>query len=387
MHRTGFRFALVFSAFLLECLPLCAKEAGVGELVNQSLAEMDAGNWEESLKLVKLVLERHDGPAARREFGPRFGAIHYRKGVCEMKLKRWNEAMESFEVCYRDFPNDGAAAGSENVFHALALLKWGEAAMGAGQWELALSRFKKFIEERDRVRDLFPHGVFYVSVAVCNYRLGRIAEGNENLEIAIQNKRLFPTPDDGIIAGFEALATAAISGGNEQALLDFIAKNRGELILEPYLMQRYARVFLKLAGDAVAADMRRAAMAIYAFVPSLDAALDDARARKLPEHEITAMEAESTGGNSPEMIRLAAIAYLHEKNGNLRGAVAAYRQLETCFPHAANREANRYNLIRTSSQIGESAQTRALAGSFLLDYPDSPRAPEIQRLLNGSIEP
>ncbi len=389
MPRTRFPFPVVISAIAMTCLPACARDDSLGDLVDRSLTKMAAENWEESLRLADLALKNYGGSDARRKFGPRFGVIHYRKGLCEMKLKRWNEAMQSFEICYRDFPNDGAAAeaGNGNVFHKMALLKWGEAAMAAEQWELALSRFQKFTEERDKTRDSFPHGVFYISVAVCHFRLGRIPEGIENLEIAIRNKRLFPTPDGGIIAGFEALATAAISGNNEQALLDFIAKNRGELILEPALMQRYSKVLLKLAGKAVAADMQRAALAFYALVPSLEVALDDARARNLTEAEIAAIEAECAGRNSPEMIRLAAIAYLHEKSGNLRSALAAYEQLETHYPQSENREANLHNLIRTSSRIGEPAETRAYSESFIRDFPKSPHGPEIRHLLDGTIEP
>jgi tetratricopeptide (TPR) repeat protein len=348
---------------------------------------METGRWQEALASNTAAVERFGRNDPLRTYGAQFGAIHYRKGICEMKLKRWDEAMGSFEICYRDFPNDGATAENANLFQKMALLKWGEAAMAAENWELALSRFRKFTLERDKLRDVFPRGVFYISNAVCHYRLGRVPEGNENLEIAIRNQRQFPTPAEGVIAGFQALATATISQKNEQALLDFIGKNRGELMLEPALMHRYARVFLKLAGDAVAAGMTRAAFALYSFVPATAAALDDAKARGLPENEITALEAERAGKNSPEMIKLAGVAYLHETHGNLRGAIAAYQQLESGFPHSENREANLFNLIRTSSRIGQSDQIRAVAATFLRDFPTSPHVTELRSLLEGATPP
>ena len=87
-----------------------------------------------------------------RRFGAQFGAIYYQKGVCEMKLKRWDEAMRSFETCYRDFPNAGTSPDSENPYQIMALCKWGEAAMGAEKWELASGLFAKFIGERTRPR-------------------------------------------------------------------------------------------------------------------------------------------------------------------------------------------------------------------------------------------
>ena len=387
MNPRGIFKSLAMLAALALALPSAAQDEDLEALVNRAHAAMETGRWQEALASNTAAVERFGRNDPLRTYGAQFGAIHYRKGICEMKLKRWDEAMRSFEICYRDFPNDGATAENANLFQKMALLKWGEAAMAAEDWELAISRFRKFTLERDKLRDVYPRGVFHISNAVCHYRLGRIAEGNENLEIAIRNQRLFPTPDEGVIAGFQALATAAVSQHNEQALLDFIGKNRGELTMEPSLMHRYSRVFLKLAGDAVAAGMTRAAFALYSFVPTTDAALDDAKAHGLPENEITALEAELAGKNPPESIKLAGIAYLHEKHGNLRGAIAAYQQLETYFPHTENREANLFNLIRTSSRIGQSDKIRADAATFLGDFPASPHVPELRSLLEGTTPP
>ena len=376
-------FAIAMASFQ----PASAQEDDLAACVGRTHTAMEAGNWEEALSSSAAAVERFGKSDPMGTYGAQFGAIHYRKGICEMKLKRWEEAMRSFEICYRDFPNDGATAENFNAFQKMALLKWGEAAMGAEQWELAISRFSKFILERDKLRDLFPQGVFFISNAVCHYRLGNIPAGNENLEIAIRNKRHFGTPDGGVVAGFQALAAAAITQKNEQSLLDFIGKNRGELMMEPSLMHRYAHVFLKLAGDASASNMTRAALALYAFVPATEVALDDAKARGLSDHEIAGLEAELAGKNSPDTIKLAATAYLHEKSGNLRGAIAAYQQLETHFPHSENREANLFNLIRTSSRLDQSNRVRSDAATFLRDFPDSPRVQELESLLNDMPQP
>jgi tetratricopeptide (TPR) repeat protein len=344
--RRFIRFPARAACSLLVALawPALAAEEDLGSLVNQTLAAMKEENWAQGLALSEQAVARFGRGDPLQEYGPQFGAIHYRKGLCEMKLGKWAEAMASFGTCYRDFPNKEAGG---NPFEKMALLKWGEAAMGAGDWELAVTRFRKFLAERDPARDEFPQGAFYVGLAVCHYRLGHIPEGNENLEIAIRNKELFPTPDSGIMAGFQALVSSAILRRDEQALLDFIGKNRGGLTIEPHAMQRYATVFLKLAGDATTAEMDRAATAIYQFVPSTETAIDDTRARlksigplreldlgssllvrKDLEEQLAALEAAERGGNSSEVVTLGATALLHRKLGNLRGALAAYRQLE-----------------------------------------------------------
>ena len=381
-----------------------AQDEDLGTLVGKALAAMKQERWEEAFGLTDQAATRCGQAQALQAFGPQFGAVFYHKGVCEMKLKRWNEAMRSFETCYRDFPNAGPMAEGDNAFQKMALLKWGEAAMGAENWDLAISRFRKFLEERDKERDQFSQGVFHIGMAVCQYRLGRISEGNENLEIAIRNQQGFQTPESGIVAGFQALVSAAIIAGNEQALLDFIGKNRGELIIEPYRMHRYSNGFMKLAGDALEAGMERAAMALYEFAPSTEAALDDTRARmramdglggvqdqtkflekKHLERDLADLEAVWRGGNAPEVVKLAATALVHEKHGNFRGAYAAYQQLERFYPAAEKREDNLYNLVRLSSMVAASPETRGNAEVFLKTFPDSPRVPAVRRFLLSSF--
>ena len=388
---------------LVLSVPAHAQDEDLGSLVNKALGAMKQEQWAEALAFNTQAVERYGKNQPLQLFGPQFGTIYYRKGICEMKLQKFAEAARSFETCWKDFPNKEKAGGG-NVFEKMALLKWGEAAMGAKDWEVALAQFQKFLKERDKTRDNFPQGAFYISLAICNYQLGKIPEGNENLEIAIKNKERFPTPDAGIVAGFQALVTAVILKQNEQALLDFIAKNRGEIMIDPYAMHQYSRVFMKLAGDAVGANMERAAMALYQFVPSTDAAIDDVRARlkslgglqslkdgsnllvkKKLQDDLAALEADKRGKKATEMVKLAAMAYLHEKHGNVHGAYAAYKQLELYYPNAEKREENLYNLVRTSSLVEEGAVTQRFAETFVKTYPDSKYVPVVRRMMLSAL--
>jgi tetratricopeptide (TPR) repeat protein len=347
--RIVFRFGATCAVWLALTAAAISQEATLENLVEAGRAAMREKDWPQALELHTQAVTRFGQNDPLREFGAQFGAVFYHKGVCELKLRKWAEAMRSFETCYRDFPNTGRDPG--NPFQLLALCKWGEAAMGAEDWELAASRFAKFVSERNRTRDKFPQGSFYVNSAVCQYKLGRIPEGNENLEIAIQNKADFPTPQSGIVAGFEALVGAAIAGRNEQALLDFIGRNRGALVTDSPEDTDDANVFLKLAGEALAVGMKRAALAIYQLLPPSSANI--------------------AGADTPESIRLAAIALIHEMAGNMRGAYASYLQLEANHPDAKSREHHLYQLIRTASVIGEFQCARNHAWKLRRDFPDS----------------
>jgi tetratricopeptide (TPR) repeat protein len=347
MHFRGHIISL--SAAMVWSVPAIAQDESLETLAAKSQAAMKAEQWQQALEFNNQAVSRYGQNEPFRKYGAQFGAIFYHKGICEMKLKRWQDAMRSFESCYRDFPNEGADRG--NLFQKMALLKWGEAAMGAEQWELAVSRFTKFRDERNTLSDDFARGAFHINQAVCHYKLGHFPEGNENLEIAIHNKADFPTPETGIVAGFQGLVEAAIAARNEQVLLDFVGKNRGGLVIDPVAMERFSGAFLKLAGDALAAGMQRAAIALYQFVPATEAG---------------------------ETIKLAAIALIHEKHGNIRGAFAAYQQLERYFPAAANREESLYQIVRTASLVGEDELARIYAGRFSKDFPKSPRLEEIR---------
>lgn len=340
-------------AVVLSMLPAGAQDKGLGGIAARAGTAMDAGNWQEALDLSDRAVRLYGDDNPRKVYGAQFGAVYYRKGICEMKLKRWDDAMRSFEICYRDFPNIGGDNG--NIYQKMALLKWAEAAMGAEKPQVALGYFSKFLEERDRTRDIFPQGSFYINLAICHYKLGHLAEGNDNLEIAIRNKANFPTPDTGIVAGFQELVSTAVAKRDEQVLLDFIGKNRGGLVIDPAEMRRYAPVFLKLAGDALAAGMTRAALAVYQFIPGDD-----------------------TGAGSPGIVRLAALALIHERAGNVRGAFAAYQQLGRYHPDAAGRGEYLYHLVRTASLIGEEELARQQARRLYTDFPDSPHLEEIR---------
>lgn len=377
----------------------------LGTSVNKALAAMNANNWEEAAKLHTDVVTRFgkNPKMAIQLHGPQFGVILFRKGICELKLQQFAEAAKSFESCYKDFPND-AKAGGGNIFNKMALLKWGEAAMGLGDYELAITQWKKFLEEHDKTRDKYPRGAFHVNMAISYYRLGKLAEGGEHLEIAVANKTSFPTPNAAIVSGFQELVVAAIGAKDEQIVLDFVKKNRGALIVAPFEMQHFSKVYMKLAGDAIAAKMPATAMILYQFVPSTQVVINDLRERlssmgslarisdgsyrldkaKL-EAELKALEAEQSGNKSIEMIKLAGIAYLYETNGNTLGAHAAYFQLEKFFPKAEKREDNLYHLVRTASILSFIPVTQQYGELFLKQFPESVHKPDVQKMMLSSL--
>ena len=388
-------------------------QGSIEELWSKSLSAMNAGEWAKAHSFLDKAVKTYDR-RAKTLFGPKFGWFWYHKGYCELKLRRFGEAMESFGTCYKKYPNDNNNAAnrtgaennvSYNLYHKKSLLKWGEAAQGAEEYGEAVLKYKKFIDERDPTRDKYERGAFFVNMAICYFKLEKIPQGIENLETAITNKETFPTPDEGIMAGFQALVQAAIAKKNEQAFIDFLNKNRADITLDPFQMHKFGSIFMKLAAEALEAEMDRAAFELYALVPSSIDSIDDVRGRKASlgnvkrpikdgskifwvkalGEELEALKKSKRSGNPHEVIALSATAYVHEQNGNTRGAFMAYEQLEAYYSKAKKREDYLYNLVRTSSLIGEVLTTEKYGSRFLKAFPGSKYEESVRSMMLTSL--
>ncbi len=355
---------LIRSGFAAFCLAAPAAAQDLDELstlVPESLAAMKSEKWEDALKLLDKATEMKPAEALRG-FGPQFGVVWYRRGICEMKLQRWEAAMGSFETCYRDYPNRGPSGG--NLYQTKALLKWGESAVGAKRWELAISRFRKFLDERDKTRDKFQQGAFHITLGICHYRLGHLAEGNEQLEIAIRNRASFPTSDDQIVAGIQALAAAAIAEKNEAALLDFLSSNQAALSFEPHRALAYAAVYLKLASDAATAGMNRSAIALCQRVVDPAAATADLKAllaspggdKTMLDAALKRLEADSRSPAPIGLLKLAGLASAQEALGNFRVACEIREQIVREFPGSALEVENLRRLTRIRQHLAVAAE-------------------------------
>jgi len=402
--RPMFSIAIV-GVFSLMAFPFHSHGQNIGELVEQSESAMGEGRWEDAHKKLTEAVGAQGGEAAAQmiRFGPRFGLIYYRKGLCEVRLGLWKEAVTSFEICYRDFPDDPARPTNRNQMRTLSILRRAEAAMGMQDWKLALDQFSKFDQEK-QPSDRYHKGRFHTDVATCHFQLGAIPEGIENLEVALNNKVEFDTPETQTIVAFQSLVHAVIEEKNEQVLVDFINKNRAGLTISPFRMHQFLEVFLKLAGDSFSAGMHNASALLYQFVPPVQLAIEDARAVlgqlggarglrgggetliaediEAAIERLTKLQASAT---SPESIKLAAQAFIHEGKGNLRGAYVAYRLLENDHANTSRREDNLYNLVRLASVLGDIAATEAEANKFIQTFPESDRIPTIRRLMLSSL--
>lgn len=378
------RAIAMVSVWLLAAAPArvaAAEGPELGGLIDQAGAAMQAEKWDEANRLFGEALGRLGSDPLQRH-GASVGVLYYRKGLCEMKLGRHRQALSSFESCYRDFPNNAGNPGAGgNPFNKKALLRWGEAAQAAGQYQEAIELYRKFIAERDKREDDYQEGVYFINLAICHLKLGKLTEGIENLEIAINNKANFKTPTSGVVAAYQAMVEAAIAARNEQAILDFIGRNRAALALRPYVMLSYAPVVLNLAVDALAADMPRAALEMYGMVPDTRLGVADMKARVAEveslgslgegmadvarlKQELARQEAALEAGQCVDAYVLEGLASIYERLRLTHAAYAAYREIGQRFPVESRRDGSLQQILSGASWSG-----RGLDGGLVSDEP------------------
>jgi len=394
-----------FAALTLFAPAANAQRMDLGKMLEDSQEAMTENRWQDAYDILSQAVDFQGGnPTVHlMTVGPRFGLFHYRKGLAAMQLQKWEEALEAFQTCYREYPNDPERPDNLNQMRTLSILRSGEASLGMGNWQQALDFFKKFDQEK-QPSDRFNRGKFHTDIASAHLRLGNIPEGLENLEIAIKNKVAFNTPETTIITTFQSLVSAAIESQDEQLLVDFINRNRSGLTVAPFRMHQFLEIFLKLAGDAFAAEMRSASILLYQLVPPIQLAIEDTRAiiaqlggasgmrsggevLNTPQLEaaLERLNSLQNSDTSPDIFKLAALAFIHESMGNLRGAYTAYQLLERNHSNAARREDHLFHLIRLSSVLGEITTTTEKASLFVQTFPNSEHMPAVRRLMLSSI--
>lgn len=390
--------------------------------ISNSITAYENREYEKCHAILQRIVSNFGGRAPML-YGPKFGTIYYRKGVVEIKLandaklannladagKWFEEAAKSFQTCYEKFPNGAEGmAKTVNSNHKASLQRWAEAQMGMKKYEEAIKLYQKYLLERDKMRDgLLPTpGGFYINLAICNFLMQEpdIVEGIRHFETALQNKVKMKTKESGVMAAFLALSQAVIKDKNEKAMMDFLNKNRAHLSLEPYQMHEFNPLFLKLASNALEAEMFVAAMNLYSMIPSTEDVINDIQVRLdlLPERAgirdgVTIIEvarlkkglekikAKMLSGDPDDAGVLTAMCYLHDKAGNQRGVYGGLELLERYYNKSKKRESNLYNLVRVSSIIGQITDTEEYGRQFLKLFPESDKAESVRRMMLSSL--
>lgn len=121
------------------------------ELWKKSEQAMKAEKWSEAHELLTKAVERYDSRAPKL-FGPKFGRYWYHKGRCELELKKWKEAAQSFTKC-RGY-QQGREKFAINLHYSDALAGKAEAIYQLKRYEEAAKLCRQYVAEQKRAAEL-----------------------------------------------------------------------------------------------------------------------------------------------------------------------------------------------------------------------------------------
>lgn len=102
------------------------------------------GDWKGAYAVIEKADAAMDGVDLTK-IPAWYQQLTFKRGWCALKLEMWKEAGECFERSYRNSPDP-----KENPYYKLALRGWAEAAAGAGDLELSVRLFKKYLAETSK---------------------------------------------------------------------------------------------------------------------------------------------------------------------------------------------------------------------------------------------
>ncbi len=413
--------AIIASTSFMAMAPLIVNGQDISVDMPAAIKAMKSGQWEVAQATLQRVTDTY-GPRADTLYGGKFGNIYYDKGRMEMKiaanfksagdfpnsLKFYNMAKESFGDCRR-FPTDEKGV---NRYYNKAILYWGQTDQALERYEEAIASYDKFIAERDKAKDSYNVGMHNINQAICHFKLtpAKLDKGLVFLETALKNKEKYKLPDSAIVSAFKDFAAAAIRVKKEQMLVDFVNNNRAAITLDPYKMFQFTPFFRKYASQAFSKNMTEASFALYALMPGTTETLDDLAIRKEsllgyknsglvdskinPNDKISVsqlkkdydfIKASAKSGDPHELLAFRSLANTHETEGYPRGAYAAYEMLELYYNKSKDREDNLFNLVRTSSLVGEVMNTEKFGRRFLELFPESKYKDKVRSMMLISL--
>lgn len=136
-------FSTLSVAWMLCASAILADET-TGNLVREANNELVKGNWKAASIVLEKIVER-DPIGAPVNIPSWRQQIPFKRGWCALQLKDWKTAIQHFERSYKSYPER-----TTNPYHKLSLRGWADAAAGAGDHELAIELYKRYLSEASR---------------------------------------------------------------------------------------------------------------------------------------------------------------------------------------------------------------------------------------------
>ncbi|MCB1061626.1 MAG: tetratricopeptide repeat protein [Verrucomicrobiae bacterium] len=378
---------------------IAANPAGAYNLILMALSRQE---YQKGLEIVDEVI-RYWGPKAKEQFGPGFGHFYYLRGLLQMGLGRYPEAMGSFRTCREEFTNDlinveGVRERPKlaNRFRTHALAQEGACLMILGDYASAVEKLKGALAEAGDTQ--IRTDVIGLNLGRSYLRNGDLEQGRELLQKALDSQSL------GLDLKRRAFMILAEDWSREVPFeeVQSLLWNYGHLVKEDIRAHRWERnpIFAFLGRNALEHQEPLRALTWYGFllnpqelVAHRQGVLDqlNRESPRTPEDaaSLEARKQEAATGiveaESMVAAMLLGVGSGHYQLKNFSGAFAAFRQIADFYPEHRNRPDALYNLVASAVQLGLWPEARQYGRVFLDEYPEHPLVSEVARLMVESI--
>lgn len=383
-----------------------AQGGGPPTYQKDAIEAMKKGQWQAALVPIDKCLETYGPRAKSLGFGDEFGWFYFQKGVCLMKMKEYDKAIQAFTDCYTKFPGD------KNEFLRVSLCRMGECQFLAKKYDEAIVTLEKFLKERRNtgMDARVNAGQIFSIMAQC-YFLGSkpsFEKGIDAVSKCVVNRyRGQGISDDYLVNAFLTMVRAGIDQENPQPVVDFLNEypsiiNMGAARVAPYgpellKLASSAAVRMGDAQDAGKADLAlayaRLALDLYGFVPNMgdvkaDVAAISKRIEPFKERGGIADTATIYSQKTLDAVTktydkladqkvvldgyaLMGLASSYLNYGSVRAANAIYKILEEQYPMLKERETNLYQLAMTTWTLGDVKRASELVEQHIKEFPNS----------------
>ncbi len=351
------------------------------ELFEKAGEFMENSEWEKAIKPLDIIIKDY-GDDALDDYGPMFGVMYYRKGFCLKNLRKFEEALEMYEICNTKFVNaaDTPPAKRNPVFE-LSRLEMGIVKQAMGDYEGAITHYEAFAAA-PAPAGTYDDAAFRIQAASCYAKAGKPERGKQLIDQLFQAATP-PKPDTlmrALLTLAEQWTSAADLAAEEREAHQFLDQYGGKFAVNAFDMQRFEfnNRLVTLGRKATDNGQLTLAIRLMGMIASSSDVLEDLQGRAqrmLPavsealEKEIEKVKAQLASPEALDWIVQLSLAGAYERGGNAAAAFAIYQRCVQQLPTGPHREITLFGAMRSALVLGQMDYAQRLAIEFGKEFP------------------
>lgn len=355
------------------------------ELFEKAGEFMEASEWEKALKPLDIIIKEYAADALE-DYGPMFGVMYYRRGFCLKNLKKFNEALEAYEICYTKFANKpDTPPAKRNPVYELSRLEMGIINQAMGNFEAAIGHYEAFAAQPGPP-GTYDDTAFRIQAAACYAKIGKPERGRQLIEQLFQATGANAPKADALMRALLTLAEQWTSAPDPAASAaeahQFLDQYGSRFSVSAYDMQRFEfnNRLIALARQATDNNQLTLAVRLISLIASSSDVLEDLQnraQRMLPnvsealEKEIEKTRAQVADPAALDWIVQLSLAGAYERGGNAAAAFAVYQRCVQQLPASPHRELMLFGAMRTALALGQMDFAQRMGTEFRREFPQS----------------